>query len=140
MATIHLCGGLEHLATIRTFVAQTSRDLGTDGQDVYDLCLAVDEICANVFIHGYDRQGGRIEVTVEPADDGIRVRVRDWGKAFDPQQVPVPNLECGLEERPLGGVGLYLVRQIMDDVRFEFDGEHGNVVTMLKRAREGGAR
>ena len=140
MATIHLCGGLEHLATIRTFVTQTSRDLGVDERDVCDLSLAVDEICANVFIHGYDRQGGRIDVTVEPTRDGIQASVRDWGKTFDPQQVPVPDVKCCLAERPVGGLGLFLVRQVMDDVRFEFDGEQGNVVTMVKRTREGGAR
>jgi serine/threonine-protein kinase RsbW len=139
MATIHLCGGLEHLSTIREFVTQTSRDLSIDEQDISDLCLAVDEICANVFIHGYGRQEGRIEVTVEPTDDGIRARVRDWGRAFDPRLVPVPDVQCCLEERPLGGLGLFLVHQVMDEVHFEFDGKQGNVVTMLKRARKGGA-
>jgi serine/threonine-protein kinase RsbW len=135
MATIDLCGGLDHLATIRTFVAETSRDLSADEQDISDLCLAVDEICANVFIHGYDRQGGRIEVTLGPTEDGIQVSIRDWGKAFEPQQVPIPDVDCCLEERPLGGLGLFLVYRLMDEVRFEFDGERGNLVTLLKRTR-----
>ena len=139
MAILRLCADLSQLRAIRDFVAEASRDLDLDDWIIPDVQLAVDEICSNVITHGYGGQGGQIEVTVEPIEDGVQVIVRDWGMAFDPQTVPVPKVDAALELRSLGGLGLFLVRQLMDDVRFEFDGERGNSVTMVKRLRrEGG--
>jgi serine/threonine-protein kinase RsbW len=139
MAILRLCADLSQLRAIRDFVAEASRDLEVEEWIIPEVQLAVDEICSNAITHGYGGQGGQIEVTVEPIEDGVQVIVRDWGIAFDPQRVPVPKVDAPLELRSLGGLGLFLVRQLMDDVRFEFDGERGNSVTMVKRLRrEGG--
>jgi serine/threonine-protein kinase RsbW len=138
MATMRLHADLTQLGVIREFVVQTSRDLDVDEKIIPCLQLAVDEICTNVIKHGYGGKGGQIEVTVESTGDGIQVKIRDWGLAFDPQAVPVPDVSVPLEERPLGGLGLFLVRQMMDDVRFEFRGAEGNTVTMVKRLNERG--
>jgi anti-sigma regulatory factor (Ser/Thr protein kinase) len=135
MATMRLSADFSDLAAIREFVAQTGHDLGLDEDLIPDLQLAVDEICANVIEHGYNGQCGEIEITIEPIPNGVRTQVRDWGVAFEPQQVPTPNVTSPLEQRPLGGLGLFLVRQMMDDLRFEFDAQNGNTVTMVKRFR-----
>ena len=136
MATISLSASLCQLEPIRQFVAQVSRDLNLNERIVPDLQLAVEEICANVMEHGYGGQGGRIEVSIEAVQGGVQITVRDWGIAFDPDAVPIPDVSLPLELRPLGGLGLFLVRQLMDEVRFEFDGEKGNSVTMVKRLSE----
>jgi serine/threonine-protein kinase RsbW len=135
MATIRLLAGFNDLAAIRQFVAQAVRDEGLDDQVVPDLQLAVDEVCANVIEHGYAGQGGEIEVTVEAIEGGVQARVRDWGTPFDPQAIPIPDVTAPLEQRRPGGLGLYLVRQVLDDIRFEFDAQRGNIVTMIKRYR-----
>ena len=129
---------LAQLASIREFVVESSRSLGSDEQAIRDLQLAVDEVCSNSIRHGYGGQEGQIEVSVERIGHSIRVVVRDWGMAFDPEQIPVPDLDLPLEERSLGGLGLFLVQQVMDDVRFEFNDSKGNSVTMVRRLdREG---
>lgn len=133
MATKRWRADSDQLAPIREFVAQASRALGADERAVFDLQLGVDEICANVIKHGYGGRGGEIEITVERAGASIRLVVRDWGRAFEPDQVPVPELDLPLERRKLGGLGLFLVRQVMDEVEFRFDEQSGNTVTMLKR-------
>ena len=126
------------LAVIRDFVAKASRSLDADERAIRDLQLAVDEVCSNSIRHGYGGQEGRIEVSVERIGRSIRVVVRDWGMAFDPEQIPVPDLCLPLEERSLGGLGLFLVQQVMDEVRFEFNDSRGNSVTMVRRLdREG---
>lgn len=126
------------MAGIREFVAESSRSLDADEQAIRDLQLAVDEVCSNSIRHGYGGQEGQIEVSVGRIGHSIRVVVRDWGVAFDPEQVPVPDLGAPLEERSLGGLGLFLVQQVMDEVRFEFNGSQGNSVTMVRRLdREG---
>ena len=133
MATMRLSADFSDLAAIREFVAQAGHDLGLDEEMIPDLQLAVDEICANVIEHGYNGQCGEIEITIEPVPDGVQTQVRDWGVAFEPQKVPVPNVTEPLEQRRLGGLGLFLVRQMVDDLRFEFDAQRGNIVTMVKR-------
>ncbi len=139
MANLRLYANLSQLRVIRDFVAEASRALALEEWIIPDVQLAVDEICSNVITHGYQGQGGHIEITIEPTEGGVQVIVRDWGKAFDPQAVAVPKVDVPLELRSLGGLGLFLVRQLMDDVHFEFDGERGNSVTMVKRIRsEGG--
>lgn len=133
MATKRWRANPDQLAAIREFVAQAGRALAADEWAICDLQLAVDEICSNVIEHGYGGRGGDIEVTVEGTGASIRVVVRDWGRAFEPDQVPAPDLALPLEERRLGGLGLFLVRQMMDEVRFEFDAQSGNTVTMVRQ-------
>jgi len=133
MATLTLYADLGDLATVREFVARIGNDLGLEAQVIYDLRLAVDEACANVINHGYGGQAGRLDVTVEPVEEGIRVVVRDWGVTFDPHEVPTPDVEAPLEQRPLGGLGLFLIGNVMDQVSFTFDAERGNTLEMVKR-------
>ena len=138
MVTVRWRADLAQLVVIREFVAETSRSLDADEQAIRDLQLAVDEVCSNSIRHGYGGQEGQIEVSVDRVGQSIRVVVRDWGRAFDPEQIPVPDLGVPLEERSLGGLGLFLVQQVMDDVRFEFNDNKGNSVTMFRRLdREG---
>ena len=139
MTTMHLWADLAQLRTIREFVAETCSDLCVDGRSIPDLQLAVDEICSNSIRHAYGGQGGQLQVTVQPVPEGVQVTVRDWGLAFDPEAVSIPDVDAPLEQRSLGGLGLFLVRQLVDDLRFEFDEERGNSVTMIKRCpRKGG--
>lgn len=133
MAVLSLIADLAQLATIRDFVAQTGRELGLDDELIYSLQLAVDEACSNVVNHAYGGSGGLIEITIEPAGESLQVIIRDWGRAFDPSAVPVPDLAAPLEQRSLGGLGLFLMRGIMDRVEFQFDEENGNTLTMVKQ-------
>ena len=136
MATLKSFADNRQLAPIREFVTRVARNLGLCDKVIYDLQLAVDEACANVIEHAYDGCGGDIEITIEPTREGIQVAIHDWGGSFDPDTVPVPDVTAPLENRQLGGLGLFLMRQIMDEVRFEFDTTRGNTLTMVKRLRK----
>jgi len=133
MTTLRLCADLAQLTAIREFVARSGRELDLDERANYDLQLAVDEACTNVIQHAYGGRAGEIEVTVEPAEGGVRVTVADWGTPFELHKVPVPDVAAPLEQREVGGLGLFLIHQLMDDVRFDFDAELGNTLTMVKR-------
>lgn len=133
MAKLSLCADYSQLATIRDFVVQTAHELGLDSATIYDLQLAVDEACTNVVRHAYGGEGGRIELEIEGTGEGVRVTVCDWGQPFDTENIPEPDVMAPLEQRPLGGLGLFLMRQTMDQVQFDFDSEKGNRLTMLKR-------
>jgi serine/threonine-protein kinase RsbW len=133
MATQRIVTGASEMASICQFVEEVSCDLGLDDRLARDLLLAVDEACINVMRHAYDGRGGDVEVTIELADDGVRAVIRDWGVAFDPLSVPVPDVSAPLSERTPGGLGLFLMRNVMDRVEFQFDGDNGNTLTMFRR-------
>lgn len=136
MATMRLLIDLAQLAQVRSFVSRTGRDLGMENTAIDALILAVEEACSNVCRHAYGGECGQIELTIESANGDVQVVLRDWGAAFDPLAVPTPDVTAPLEERSLGGLGVYLMQQLMDQVNFEFDGETGNTLTMLKRLEQ----
>ncbi len=133
MAELSLWAAYSDLSRIRRFVEEVGEELGIPERELYDLELAVDEACTNVIEHGYNGVGGKIEIQIEALNGGVQVVIRDWGEPFDPESVPVPDVTAPLERRPQGGVGLFLMRQVMCQVEFAFDPQGGNTLTMTKR-------
>jgi anti-anti-sigma factor len=130
--TITVEASLEHLAAISDFVVDQARLAGLDEHAVWEVQLAADEAVTNVIQHSYARSPGSITLTTQHSGDTFEVAIRDRGKPFNPDDVPEPDLVSPLEERRTGGLGLYLMRKLMDRVEFRFeDGE--NILTMTKR-------
>jgi serine/threonine-protein kinase RsbW len=103
---------------------------GISGEKADDLCLALDEILANVVIHGYrEDPGGRIELSLRAAPGAIAAEIRDWAPAFDPLGAAAPDLSLPAEARPVGGLGIHLVRAVADEVEYARVGE-SNVVRL----------
>ena len=124
----------DSLAAISEFVTRAAEAAGLDARAVYAVQWAVDEACSNIIEHAYESEGhGDIECTCRINDNGLTVILRDYGRTFDPTSVPEPDLQASLEDRTGGGLGLYFIRQLMDEVRFEFTPDSGNVLTMVKR-------
>ena len=132
--TLAFPGRFDSLAAISEFVARAAEAAGLDARAVYQVELAVDEACSNIVEHAYGGEGhGDIEVTCRINSDGLTVTLRDYGRPFDPTGVALPDLHASLEDRDLGGLGLYFMRQLMDEVHFEFTPDSGNLLTMVKR-------
>jgi serine/threonine-protein kinase RsbW len=126
----------ESLAAIDQFVTDAAVEVGFDRGTVYQVRLAVDEACSNIIKHAYGGEGrGVIECSCHAHQDDLTVILRDRGRPFDPQSVPPPNLTGDIEERTGGGLGLYFIREIMDEVDFDFESETGNVLTMVKHKK-----
>jgi serine/threonine-protein kinase RsbW len=98
----------------------------------FDLKLAVDEACANVIEHAYAGRGGDLVITFEARDRDVVLTVRDHGRPFVPEMVVAPDISLPLAQRRIGGLGLHLMYQLMDEVQFDF-AEGGNTLVMVKR-------
>ena len=134
LAKLRLRALLENVPVATECVAAIARAAGLEDRLLYQIQLAVDEACANVVEHAYrGLEAGDMELVCSLSGGAFTVRVRDWGRAFDPSSVEVPDIEAPLEERNLGGLGLFLVRQMMDAIKFHFDAERGNELVMVKR-------
>jgi len=124
----------ESLADIARFVVRAAQAAGLSSTAVCAVEMAVDEACSNIIEHAYGGEGrGDIECICHIHKDGLTVTLRDYGCPFDPDSVPEPDIHADLKDRQVGGLGLYLIRQLMDEVHFEFTPGAGNVLTMVKR-------
>ena len=96
------------------------------------LNVALDELLANTSAHGFaGRENGAVTVEVELRPDRVAVTLTDDGRPFDPFAVPAPDTALPLEQRQLGGVGIHLVRQMMDEVSYQRRADR-NVVVLTK--------
>ena len=99
---------------------------------LYQVELVVEELCVNVVNHGGDGSH-RIEVALASTPEALTLDIVDDGVPFDPlTEAPPPDLESDVEDRPIGGLGVFFVKKMMDEVSYRHDGER-NHVTMTKR-------
>ena len=136
MRTAIFSAKYDQLDAIREFAAQAARDAGMDNSAIYAVELSMDEACTNIIEHAYEGvEGGEIECTCDSDNKKLTILIHDHGKSFDPSTIALPNLEADLDSRPVGGLGVFLMKKLMDEVRFEPLGEAGNVLTMVKHCR-----
>jgi serine/threonine-protein kinase RsbW len=113
-------------------VTETLERLGVPERAVMELELAVDEAVTNVMLHGYSSLKGRIWISCSLEGGMVRVRIEDEAPPFDPTAAPEPDLEGDADERPIGGLGIHLVRKMTDELRYEHrDGR--NILILGKR-------
>ena len=117
------------LSVVRHAVTSAAAVVGLESHDADNVCMAVDEACANIIRHCYGgRCDGPIEMELYMGDDRLVVTLRDQGNPFDPEQVPPRDLD---EVRP-GGLGLPLIQKLMDDVAFRPGPETGTELILTK--------
>jgi anti-anti-sigma factor len=135
IATLIVPSSLDSLSKISDFVVSSARATGLDDHSVWEVQLAVDEAATNIIVHAYGDHGleGPITVQTELSEDEFIVCLNDRGAPFDPDAVPRPDLTSPVEDRATGGLGLYLMRTLMDRVNFHFDAGGSNVLKMGKR-------
>lgn len=116
-------------------VTRFANQQGVPPETVGDLNLALEEVVANVIMHAYPQGGAheiRVDVTAEK--DRVTAEVVDDGVGFDPLQWPEPNLALPLAQRPVGGLGLFLIRRVMDELHYSREAGR-NRLTMAKKVR-----
>ena len=124
----------QYLDEIRDFVAETAREGGFNEKEIYSIQLAADEAASNIIEHAYEGiPNGELEITCEMQRGLLTIVLRDHGKPFDPTTVRPPDLKADLSERQIGGLGIYLMRKLMDEVRYESVPNGGNTLTLTKR-------
>lgn len=133
--TLDVSAELKNLAVIRHFVEDTAKVLGAGPDAIEDLVQAVEESAANIILHGYEGRPGQIEVEIRPDGNALVVCLRDQAPLFDPTGVPPPDLMLPLEERRLGGLGIYLTRQFTDGMSYRVTSKGGNELALRKKIR-----
>ena len=136
MQSIQFIAKFEYLDAVRQFVGEVARAGGFSSKDVYNILLAADEAASNIIEHAYQGvKKGILEISCGVKDGAITIIMMDYGESFDPVAIPPPDLKAGLSERKIGGLGISLMRKLMDEVHYESGRDKSNVLTMIKRKR-----
>ncbi|CAN5720012.1 hypothetical protein BH23DEI1_BH23DEI1_08000 [soil metagenome] len=143
MDTLSVPGELDSLTPIREFVDRAAAAAGLERKAGYRLRLAVDEIATNVINYGYEgaNRSGNIRLEATSDDAWLTISMEDAGILFDPTAAEEPdNLDDPLEERPIGGLGIFLTVRGVDAFRYEQrDGRNVNVFAMRRPGADGPA-
>ena len=123
----------EYLDEIRSRVAETARAAGFGEKSVYAVQLAADEAASNIIEHAYAGEpNGWFEMSCEVTGDRLVVTFTDRGKSFDFSKVRKPDVKADLSERKIGGLGVYLMHKLMDEVDYRST-KSENILTLTKR-------
>ncbi len=98
--------------------------------------IVVDEICSNIFNYAYKDKKGQVLVEISYQDNLVTIRFVDTGVKFNPLEKEDPDVNLSLQERKIGGLGIYLVKQLMDDVKYEYSLKNENILTITKKVGE----
>jgi serine/threonine-protein kinase RsbW len=134
MRKIKFPAQFEYLDEIRDFVAEVACLGGFTEKETYSIQLAVDEAASNIIEHAYEGvTDAELEITCGMEGDLLTIVLLDHGQPFDPAAVPPPDLKADLSDRKIGGLGIYLMRKLMDEVCYESAAPGGNRLTLTKR-------
>jgi anti-sigma regulatory factor (Ser/Thr protein kinase) len=135
--TLDVPSTTQNLALIREFVSRVAAQAGLNEMEAGQLELAVDEACANVIEHAYgDDTTKQVMVRAIFDEDTLRVHVIDTGKGFDPTQVPEQELKDLIAKRRTGGLGMRLIKTLMDEVHYDIEPGKRNELRMVKKLRK----
>lgn len=135
-------GRYEEIQKICQFVAEGAAESGLDETAVFHIELACDEACTNIIEHAYGGEGkGEIAISWQLKDSTFTVTFHDNGRSFNSDAVPQPALpptppdpaaSPDIDNVKVGGLGIHFMRQLMDDVQFDFDEKEGNTLVLVK--------
>jgi len=117
MQTLLIYNEMSELTKVAGFVEQ----LGLPPAWVMKLNLALEEAVSNIILYAYKEQakGQQIEIRASCCDNRLTLTIIDSGEAFDPRLQNDPDISLPVEERPIGGLGIFLIKQIMDKVEYQ---------------------
>lgn len=121
--SISVQASTEHLAEVRDFVAKHASDCGFSQEDVADIRLAVDEAYTNIMKHAYKNDEQKsVDIELGYNSNEFWISLLDTGDAFDPTNYSKPDVRKKIKEKKRGGVGVYLIRKLMDEVEYHTQG------------------
>jgi len=131
METLQLPAVLENLNAFIEFVHSKGLAFGLSDKRILEVELALEEALVNVFQNAYPQGNGLVEVRVGSRDTNeFVIEVFDTGIPFDPLTRPDPDVTRGIEEREIGGLGIFLVKDMIDHVEYRREGT-ANILTFL---------
>lgn len=123
----------DNLLEVREFVSDAARQFGFADEEVANIVLAVDEACTNIIKHAYQYAPDKeISISILRNDGAFEIKIIDEGKDFNPNELRAPDLRQNLSQHRRGGLGVYLMKKLMDKVEYNFSSGRKNEVSLTK--------
>jgi len=123
----------ENLLQVRKFIREAALEAGIDEQNIGKIILAVDEACTNIIKHAYKYSPeGTIVLSLKANRKKIEIKITDDGEHFNPSSVPDPDIVEYHKQRKVGGLGMFLMKKLMDEVRYNTISRNKNQVILVK--------
>jgi serine/threonine-protein kinase RsbW len=128
----------ENVPSIIAFVSERARKEGFDDDRISEVALVVEEAVVNVCVHAYERETGEIAITCayDHAADRLMIEIVDTGKDFDILTARDPDLSDDLDARKVGGLGVFLIRKLTDDLRHYRSADENRLQLFFGRTKE----
>jgi anti-sigma regulatory factor (Ser/Thr protein kinase) len=123
---------LKELPKIVEFVTSSVEKQGLHNI-TFQIESAVDEACTNVINYAYDGKPGYISLSVAREDNTAVITINDKGKQFDPNSIAVPDTRSDIFDRSIGGLGIYIMKKLMDEIIYHYDPKTGNTLILKKK-------
>lgn len=127
----------DNLALVREFTKKAAEECGFPEETSGKIVLAVDEACTNIIKHAYKYSpDGKIIITIKFDKDKLAISIIDEGTHFNPNNVPEPNIVEYYKQKKVGGLGIFLMKKLMDEVKYSTISGNKNEVTLVKYLTE----
>ena len=121
---------LDYLPDFIGFVSRFFRENGFAQKQVSEIELATEEALVNIFSYAYPDRDGDIELECVPeTDDLFRIEIRDFGMPFDVLSISDPDIDSDIDDRPIGGLGIFFIKKLVDHVDYRRENEQ-NILTL----------
>lgn len=122
------------LANIGEKVSGACQGAGFDDLETGQIMLAVDEACTNTIKHGLQEDPeNTFQLEIRWVQGEIEFAIREHGEEYDPTKVASPDLTASLENRPIGGLGMYFIKELMDQVEYKVREDGTKILRMVKK-------
>lgn len=122
----------KNLSLVRQKIGEVLEKTTFSREDKNKIILAVDEAVANVVEHAYAGNRGDIDLVFDIDRERLSITIRDNGVKFNPQEIATPDIHKYIKDGRKGGLGMFLMRKIMDEVRYSLDSTYVNELVMVK--------
>jgi serine/threonine-protein kinase RsbW len=123
----------EKLIEVRNFISRAAQKFGFSDEEASKIVLAVDEACTNIIKHAYQYDPNQdIRISVRTNRGAFEVLIEDEGKSFNPLAIKPHDVRQHLKQYRRGGLGVYLMKTLMDEVEYHFTPGKKNVVRLTK--------
>ncbi len=120
------------LPLIKSEVLGAAQQSGWSGDNLGHLELVLEEGAVNIIKHAYPENSGEIVVTLIAVEGGLILRLQDFGIPFDPASISVSGLDAATEDRPMGGLGIHLMKSIADGIEYRRENDRNTLDILLK--------
>ncbi|MCJ7784695.1 MAG: ATP-binding protein [Desulfobacterales bacterium] len=136
LLSLHLPARLENLGRFKEFVADCARTEGFDQRRIQEIELALEEALVNIFNYAYPETPGDIEINCKLETGRLIIEIIDSGIPFDMTSLSDPDLTADVEERKIGGLGIFLVKKMVDEVRYRREKDRNILTFAVKKEKE----